>query len=71
LFSLQIKRINKNIKMEKRALTYPLSRMLNTRDTFDRFVVEKEKLVTHITTAMEQEDGSVQASISRREACGG
>jgi hypothetical protein len=44
--------------MEKRALTYPLSRMLNTRDTFDRFVVEKEKLVTHITTAMENEGWS-------------
>ncbi|XP_051207104.1 uncharacterized protein [Lolium perenne] len=54
-----IKRINKKIiKMEKRALTYPLSRLLKIRDTFDKLVVEKENLVAHITTAMNNESGN-------------
>ncbi|KAM0891238.1 hypothetical protein ACQ4PT_026549 [Festuca glaucescens] len=54
-----IKRINKKIiKMEKRALAYPLSRLLKLRDAFDKLVVEKENLVSHITMAMGNERGS-------------
>jgi hypothetical protein len=44
--------------MEKRALTYPLSRLLKIRDTFDKLVVEKENHVAHITTAMNNESGN-------------